>query len=98
MSAGKTYLVGERGPELFTPMGSGMIIPNSGTGVRVPRAQITIIAPQQFDLRGAVMTADLVAEMDRRSQVHARHAGATAYQQSMRDVPKRVAKFQKMGT
>ena len=28
MSAGKTYLVGERGPELFMPTGSGTIVPN----------------------------------------------------------------------
>lgn len=30
--AGKTYLVGERGPELFTPSTSGTIIPNHFTG------------------------------------------------------------------
>jgi hypothetical protein len=32
VSAGTTYLVGERGPELFTPSGSGMIIPNNQLG------------------------------------------------------------------
>jgi hypothetical protein len=32
VSAGKSYLVGERGPELFTPSGSGNIIPNSAMG------------------------------------------------------------------
>ena len=30
--AGGTYLVGERGPELFTPNSSGNITPNSGLG------------------------------------------------------------------
>jgi hypothetical protein len=29
---GKTYLVGERGPELFSPNGSGTIIPNNKLG------------------------------------------------------------------
>jgi lambda family phage tail tape measure protein len=29
VSSGTTYLVGEKGPELFTPSGSGRIIPNS---------------------------------------------------------------------
>jgi hypothetical protein len=29
VNAGSTYLVGERGPELFTPSGSGSIIPNN---------------------------------------------------------------------
>jgi hypothetical protein len=32
VSAGTTYLVGERGPELFTPSGSGSIIPNHRLG------------------------------------------------------------------
>ena len=30
--AGKTYLVGERGPELFTPKSSGMVTPNNQLG------------------------------------------------------------------
>jgi hypothetical protein len=32
VSAGKTYLVGERGPEMFTPSSSGSIIPNHMLG------------------------------------------------------------------
>lgn len=32
VSGGTTYLVGERGPELFTPSGSGNIIPNNRLG------------------------------------------------------------------
>lgn len=32
VSGGKTYLVGERGPELFTPGASGMITPNEQLG------------------------------------------------------------------
>jgi hypothetical protein len=32
VNAGTTYLVGERGPELFTPSGSGSIIPNHKLG------------------------------------------------------------------
>jgi hypothetical protein len=32
VSSGKSYLVGERGPELFVPSGSGNIIPNSAMG------------------------------------------------------------------
>jgi len=34
VSAGSTYLVGERGPELFTPSTSGSIIPNNKLGGR----------------------------------------------------------------
>ena len=32
VSAGRTYLVGERGPELFKPRAAGAIIPNGGFG------------------------------------------------------------------
>lgn len=32
VSGGKTYMVGERGPELFTPPGTGQIIPNNKLG------------------------------------------------------------------
>lgn len=32
VSSGKTYLVGERGPELFTPKSGGQIIPNGAGG------------------------------------------------------------------
>jgi phage-related minor tail protein len=32
VSAGRTYLVGERGPELFTPQGGGQIVPNHQLG------------------------------------------------------------------
>lgn len=32
VSGGKTYLVGENGPELFSPGTNGMIIPNGGSG------------------------------------------------------------------
>ena len=30
--AGKSYIVGEKGPELFTPSVSGMVTPNSNMG------------------------------------------------------------------
>jgi hypothetical protein len=32
VAGGTTYLVGEKGPELFTPSGSGTIVPNGGFG------------------------------------------------------------------
>ena len=32
VSAGRSYIVGERGPELFTPSGSGQIVPNEALG------------------------------------------------------------------
>jgi hypothetical protein len=49
--SGKTYLVGENGPELFTASGNGTIIPNGGTrsggggsggGVQTVRVELTL--------------------------------------------------------
>jgi hypothetical protein len=42
---GRSYMVGERGPELFTPMGNGSITPNSGGA--------TINQTISIDARGA---------------------------------------------
>lgn len=55
--AGSTYLVGERGPELFTPGSSGSITPNhalAGGGV-------TVAPVYNIDARGA--TTDLVKQL-----------------------------------
>jgi hypothetical protein len=48
VSSGKTYLVGERGPELFTPATSGAIIPNHAMG-----GGITVSPVYNIDARGA---------------------------------------------
>jgi hypothetical protein len=42
VNAGTTYLVGERGPELFTPSGSGTIIPNNRLGGGGGSVNITV--------------------------------------------------------
>jgi phage-related minor tail protein len=41
--AGGSYIVGERGPEVFTPNRSGTILPNSGGGVAVYITGNTIV-------------------------------------------------------
>ena len=45
VSMGKSYLVGERGPELFTPRGSGTISPNGSFG--------GMTVNNYFDIRGS---------------------------------------------
>jgi hypothetical protein len=42
VSAGTTYLVGEKGPELFTPSGNGTIIPNGSMGGSGSTINITV--------------------------------------------------------
>ena len=47
VSAGRGYLVGERGPELFVPSNAGRIEPNaSGRGGREVRVSIQLVAPR----------------------------------------------------
>lgn len=57
----------------------------------------TVISAPQFDLRGAVMTRELYADMERISQANAAQAGAAAYQKTMKDVPGRMRGFQRYG-
>jgi hypothetical protein len=79
VSGGQTYLVGENGPELFRAPTSGTIVPNhqlnataaaSMTGVRAAVAGSTGTVAQalHFDLRGAVVTEYLLAQMNQMAQ------------------------------
>lgn len=61
VSSGKTYLVGERGPELFMPNTSGSIVPNSA--LRGGAGAAGGARPLYIDLRGALMTEDVLREM-----------------------------------
>ncbi len=54
VTGGKSYLVGERGPELFTPGSSGAIIPHGSKG-----AGTTINAPITVHVAGNADIADL---------------------------------------
>ena len=48
--AGQTYLVGERGPELFRPAGSGRIVPNHQLGAMTGRPLMAAAGPSfQFN-------------------------------------------------
>ena len=46
VSPGRAYMVGERGPELFVPTGSGRVVPDiaAGGGAREVRVSITVNA------------------------------------------------------
>ena len=58
VSAGRSYLVGEQGPELFTPRASGVITPNGGGGGGVTVSNVYNFAP-------GVQASDLRAEGER---------------------------------
>jgi hypothetical protein len=52
VSGGSSYLVGEQGPEIFTPFMSGRIIPNGGNGTVI---NISMSSPQFLDRNAAEM-------------------------------------------
>lgn len=51
VSGGKSYLVGERGPELFTPSSAGSITPNHALGGGAAQVSLTVQASEYFDAR-----------------------------------------------
>lgn len=56
VSAGRSYLVGEKGPEVFTPSSSGTIIPNGSGGAQTVTVKI---------LEGAVLNVTNEGDEDR---------------------------------
>jgi phage-related protein len=67
VSAGRAYVVGERGPELFVPRGNGQIVPNGAGGTVTISLAPGLVAQMQGDMRGiAVQTVqDGLAAYDR---------------------------------
>ena len=45
VAAGASYLVGEQGPELFTPSGNGAITPNAALNAQRPSVVVNIQTP-----------------------------------------------------
>lgn len=79
VSPGMAYRVGERGPETFVPNVSGMVVPNTERAMSASRsAPVQVI--QQFHLHaeGAVMTDDLLRQMDTKAQTAASGAVTAA--------------------
>lgn len=79
VSAGGTYLVGEEGPELFTAPHSGTIVPNHAINTSAAASMIGVAASaraaptvvtqvMKFDLTGAVVTEQLLQQMNQMAQ------------------------------
>lgn len=105
VTAGKAYLVGERGlPELFIPGQSGSIVPMGKAFGHVPgtaasaRPQVTVISAPQFDLRGVITTPALMREMERVADDSAARAAAAMGRSVLKVVPARLSQFQSDGT
>jgi len=92
--AGVPYMVGETGREMFVPQQNGVIVPNHRLKAQ---GGTTVISSPKFDLRGAVVTAELYQDMERISRANAAQAAGKAYQQSMKDAPGAVQSAQRYG-
>jgi tape measure domain-containing protein len=84
--------------EGFRPQGSGTIIPLGQMKAAQPSTGTTVVHAPQFNLRGAVITRELYADMQRISNESAQQAGQASYARSMRDAPAAVRKAQRYGT
>lgn len=74
VDAGRSYRVGERGPETFVPLQRGMIVPN-GAALQASRG-VTVVNQFHLHAEGAVMTDELLAEMDQKAMAAAQGAVA----------------------
>ncbi|MCU0950037.1 MAG: phage tail tape measure protein [Burkholderiaceae bacterium] len=69
VSAGRAYLVGERGPEMFVPRGAGQIVPNGGmAGAMTVTNNFTISGPvsRETETQIAAAAARAIAAASRR--------------------------------
>jgi len=94
VSAGKAYLVGERGPELLVPRNAGTIIPNQRLAAPTAGGMKQEI---YVDARGAVMNDRFASEILRQAKGFAAEAGSRAYRQAMKDAPGAVSYSQRYG-
>lgn len=83
VGAGSTYLVGERGPELFTPSRSGSITPNHALGAGAPHVTVnlhlTAGVPEQVK-QVLVSMMPTIRQQTLHSVLEAYQRGGRAYQ------------------
>jgi Prophage tail length tape measure protein len=98
---GQTVRVNEsRGGVELLRMGSqgGTVIPLGRTDAARPQASSTVVNAPQFNMKGAVVTRELFAEMQRISQQSAAQASAAMGKQVLQAVPGRLSQYQNDGT
>lgn len=88
------------GVQSLESLSTGASAARGMTGVSAARgsAGTTVVSAPQFNLKGAVITADLYADMQRISDDSAAKAGAASYQRSMKDAPGSVRRAQRFRT
>ena len=74
--------------------GESLNISPTSRAAQRPSGGTTIVSAPQFNLKGAILTRELYADMQRISAESAAQAGKTAYKQSLRDAPGALAQRQ----
>lgn len=97
VSAGKTYLVGERGPELFHAQRPGFITPNNAR-VAARSGGATIVNQFTLDMRGALTTPELIANINQAIRQSEARAVQTSLHLGEKGMPGRIARQQVLGT
>lgn len=97
--------VGERGKELVNLPKGSKVMPHAASiramagAQAVPRGGgVTIIQPFHLHAEGAVMTGQLMADLDRRSRAHAARGAAAAVSASRRGFASTMTQQQLLGT
>lgn len=91
VSAGRAYLVGERGPEMFVPRGSGQIVPNA---VNARRGGGAVNMAVTFQVDGAVAKSEIVGMITEGMAI----ARAQAVAISTAQAPVRLQRWNQLGT
>lgn len=74
----------------------GHVIPLGQAGAAPSRGGTTVIHAPQFNLRGAVVTPELYADMERIANDSSRRAGAASYAASQRSAPGTLSQYGKL--
>jgi hypothetical protein len=89
VAGGYTYLVGERGPELFTTPGSGRIVPNSelgGGGFNVivnQNAPGVVVKQQKVDERTVMLAVNMARQQVQADYRESMNKGSGAYSEGL---------------
>jgi len=107
VQGGKTYLVGEEGPELFRAPGAGTIIPNNELAGAAARSMVGATAsatPRQtivhqsftLDARYGITTPELLQHVNETARRESANAGSAAYAASQQSAPGTINKFSQL--
>lgn len=72
VSAGRAYMVGERGPEMFVPTAAGRVEANAGQGGRMVNITVNVAVPREASAAAMQQTGNQVARAVARALDRAR--------------------------